>query len=245
MRKIIAGPFVSLDGVVELEEPWNVPYFSTDMQQVIQSGMDEADTVLMGRRTYEQMSAYWPEVSAEDDPFADYLNNVPKLVVSTTLTAPRWTNTTLITSHVIGEIARRKEQPGKNILIPGSATLVRTLLDAGLVDQLGLLLFPVVLGSGRRLFEGLGHKLPMRLTESRALNHGVLSLVYEPETAGTELPDDLPGPALRALAGAGYTRLDQLADVSESDLLRLHGVGPAAVASLRNALTAEGRSFTS
>lgn len=243
MKKIIAGPFVSLDGVVELEEPWTMPYFSSDMQHVIQSGMDEADTLLMGRRTYEQMAAYWPELTGEDDPFADYLNNVPKLVVSTTLTSVGWANTTLITSDVIGEISSRKEQHGKDIRIPGSATLVRTLLQERLLDRLELLLFPVVLGGGRRLLEGLDHKLPMRLTDSRALSRGVLALGYEPETASTKLPDDLSAPALRALAGAGYTTLDQLTAVSESDLLRLHGVGPAAVASLRKALAAGGRSF--
>lgn len=247
MRKIIAAPFVALDGVVQMDEPWTMPYFSTDLQQVVRSGMDQADTLLMGRRTYEEMAAFWPDLTTEDDPFADYLNKVPKLVVSTTLTSVGWTNTTLVSADVLPEIATLKAQSGTNIMIPGSATLVRSLLHAGLVDQLRLLLFPVVLGGGGRLFEGLGHKLPLRLTESRTFEGGVVSLVYElapPSTdAGDDLPDDLPGPARRALTNAGYARLDQLTAVSERELLGLHGIGPAAVARLRRALAAAGKSF--
>jgi dihydrofolate reductase len=131
VRKIVAAPFVSLDGVVEMSEQWTIPYFTADMQQVIQQGMAAADTMLMGRRTYEQMAAYWPSMTATDDPFAEFLNNSPKLVVSTTLQSVDWQNATLITNDVIGEVARRKQQPGKDILIPGSATLVRCLLHEG------------------------------------------------------------------------------------------------------------------
>jgi dihydrofolate reductase len=183
MRKIIAGPFVTLDGVVELSEQWTMPYFSADMRQVIQQGMTEADTMLMGRRTYEQMAAYWPGMSATDDPFAAWLNNSPKLVVSTTLTSVGWQNATLISGDVVGEISRRKQQPGKNIMIPGSATLVRCLLREGLIDELRLLLFPLVLGTGGRLFDDWTDRLPLRLTESRTLEGGTLSLVYEPASA--------------------------------------------------------------
>jgi dihydrofolate reductase len=180
MRKIVAGPFVSLDGVVEMSEPWTIPYASADVQQVIQRGMAEADTMLMGRRTYQQMAAYWPGVSATADPFAEWLNNCPKLVVSTTLQSVDWQNSTLITGDVIGEITRRKQQPGKNIMIPGSATLVRRLLREGLLDELRLLLFPLVLGGGERLFDDWGARLELRLVESQTLDSGVLSLIYQP-----------------------------------------------------------------
>ena len=180
MRKIVAAPFVSLDGVVELSEQWTIPYFTADMQQVIQQGMAAADTMLMGRRTYEQMAAYWPNLTATDDPFAEFLNTSPKLVVSTTLQSVDWQNSTLITNDVIGEVARRKQQPGKDILIPGSATLVRYLLHEGLVDELRLLLFPIVFGSGERLFDGWTVRLPLRLVESQTLDSGVLSLTYQP-----------------------------------------------------------------
>src|SRR4029453_11232787 len=131
--------------------------FTADMQRVIQQGMAAADTMLMGRRTYEQMAAYWPNLTATDDPFAEFLNTSPKLVVSTTLQSADWQNSTLITNDVIGEVnrrrhhptlipndvigevTRRRQQPGKDILIPGSATLVRCLLHEGLVDELRLL----------------------------------------------------------------------------------------------------------
>jgi dihydrofolate reductase len=134
----------------------------------------------MGRRTYEQMAAYWPNLTATDDPFAEFLNTSPKLVVSTTLQSVDWQNATLITNDVIGEVARRRQQPGKDILIPGSATLVRYLLREGLVDELRLLLFPIVLGGGQRLFDGWTTRLPLRLVESRTLDSGVLSLTYQP-----------------------------------------------------------------
>jgi dihydrofolate reductase len=180
MRRIVAAPFVSLDGVVEMSEQWTIPYFTADLQQVIQQGMATADTMLMGRRTYEQMAAYWPSMTPTDDPFAEFLNNSPKLVVSTTLQSVDWQNSTLITDDVIGEVARRKQQPGKDILIPGSATLVRYLLHEGLVDELRLLLFPIVFGSGERLFDGWTARLPLRLVESQTLDSGVLSLTYQP-----------------------------------------------------------------
>jgi dihydrofolate reductase len=180
MRKIVAAPFVSLDGVVELSEQWTIPYDTADMQRVVQQGMAAADTMLMGRRTYQQMAAYWPNLTATDDPFAEFLNTSPKLVVSTTLQSVDWQNATLITNDVIGEVTRRKQQPGKDILIPGSATLVRCLLQEGLVDELRLLMFPIVLGSGQRLFDGWTARLPLRLVESQTLDSGVLSLTYQP-----------------------------------------------------------------
>jgi dihydrofolate reductase len=180
LRNIVAAPFVSLDGVVEMSEQWTVPYFTADMQQVIQQGMTAADTMLMGRRTYEQMAAYWPRMTATDDPFAEFLNTSPKLVVSTTLRSVDWQNATLISNDVIGEVTRRKQEPGKDILIPGSATLVRYLLHEGLVDELRLLVFPIVFGSGERLFDSWTARLPLRLVASRTLDSGVLSLAYQP-----------------------------------------------------------------
>ena len=106
---------------------------------------------------------------------------------------------------------------------------------------------PLILGSGEQLFERMGYKLPMRLTESRTIPGGVLSLVYEPDPANSDLsddlPDDLPAPARRALTNAGYARLDDLTATSERELLHLHGVGPTAIAKLRRALAASGRAF--
>jgi dihydrofolate reductase len=186
MRKIVAGLFVSLDGVVEMPERSILPYFDDEVVELLQADQDEADTILLGRRTYEEFAAFWPRQTAEDDPFAGYINRTPKLVASRTLKAAGWQNTTLISDGVAGELARRKRQPGKSISIAGSATLVRSLLREGLVDELRLLLFPIVVGSGRHLFDDWDDELPMTLVESRPLRNGVVALAYEPaEVAGT------------------------------------------------------------
>lgn len=183
MRKLTAGLFVSVDGVVESPEKWTFPYFNDEVGQVVQSQMEAADTMLLGRRTYEEFAAYWPDKTAEDDPFADYINNTPKLVVSNTLRSVEWRNSTLVTGDVVEELTKHKQQPGKNIGMTGSATLVGSLLRDGLLDELKLLLYPIVVGTGKRLFEGSADQVPLKLVESRALSNGVLSLTYE--SAGT------------------------------------------------------------
>lgn len=179
MRRIISGLFMSLDGVTESPDKFTFPYFSDEVGQVIQSNMDKADTMLLGRRTYEEFAAYWPDKTAEDDPFADYINNVPKLVASRTLKKLEWRNSTLIQGDVVEELTKVKQQPGKDIVTTGSLTLVGSLLAAGLVDELGLIVCPVVLGSGKRLFETSAGEVPLKLVDSRALSNGVLSLTYE------------------------------------------------------------------
>jgi dihydrofolate reductase len=134
--------------------------------------------MLLGRRTYEEFVSYWPDKTAKDDPYADYINATQKFVVSTTLKSVEWRNSTLITGDVAEELTKLKQQPGKDIAIIGSPTLVRSLLRDGLVDRLELQLFPVVLGGGKRLFEeGIG-ELPLELVDSRAYKTGVVSLSY-------------------------------------------------------------------
>jgi dihydrofolate reductase len=143
--------------------------------------MAESDTILLGRRTYQEFAGYWPDKTAADDPFADYINNTPKTVVSTTMKSVEWRNSRLITGDddILEQIAKLKQQPGKSISITGSPTLVRSLLHSGLLDQLRLLLYPIVLGTGKRLFEeGIG-QIPLKLVESRTFSNGVLSLTYE------------------------------------------------------------------
>ena len=179
MRRIIAGLFMSLDGVTESPEKFTFPYFSEEVGQVIRSNMDKSDMMLLGRRTYEEFAAYWPDKTAEDDPFADYINNTPKLVASTTLKKLEWRNSTLIEGEVMEELTKVKQQPGKDIVTTGSVTLVGSLLAAGLVDELGLIVCPVVLGSGKRLFETSAGEVPLKLVDSRAFSNGVLSLTYE------------------------------------------------------------------
>ncbi len=179
MRKIVAGLFVSLDGVMESPEQWHFPYFNDEMGAAVGAQMAETGTMLLGRRTYEEFAAFWPNQDA-DDPTAGHMNTMPKVVVSTTLQAVEWQNSTLIRDNVADEIAKLKGQPGKNIGITGSGTLVRSLLRDGLLDELHLLVHPIVVGSGKRLFEDGGAQVPLKLVDSRTFSTGVLSVTYEP-----------------------------------------------------------------
>jgi dihydrofolate reductase len=138
--------------------------------------------MLLGRVTYQEFASYWPYQNSADQPFTDYLNNTPKFVVSTTLEEPlEWQNSTLIKGNVAEEIAKLKQQPGKNIGIVGSATLVRSLLQDDLLDELGLLVHPIVVGSGRRLFEEGGDQKALKLVDSRTFSTGVVYLTYQPD----------------------------------------------------------------
>ena len=150
MRKIVAGLFITLDGVVEIPEEWMGPYFTPELGQTIGSLMGAQDAMLLGRVTYEMFAAHWPNQTGD---MADTMNGTPKYVVSGTLPSADWQNSTLIpAASAFAEIAELKQQPGKNIGITGSGTLVSSLLREGLLDELEIHLIPVVLGDGRRLF---------------------------------------------------------------------------------------------
>ncbi|MFF5207934.1 dihydrofolate reductase family protein [Streptosporangium sp. NPDC000396] len=177
MRKIVAGLFVSLDGVVEAPETWHFPYMNEEMGAAVMAIQAEADTLLLGRATYESFAAVWPHQTGE---MADQLNNIPKLVASTTLQTAEWNNSTLISGDVIDELRRTKERPGRNISITGSITLTRTLLRAGLVDELHLMVHPIVLGTGTRLFDESTGRLPLTLVDSTTFRSGVLNLHFQP-----------------------------------------------------------------
>jgi dihydrofolate reductase len=180
MRKIVAGLFVSMDGVVESPDKWTGPYFSQDVGQRVGSLISGGDTLLLGRVTYEGFAASF---GGQSGGVADQMNNVPKVVVSTTLDRADWQNSTLISSDVAERIAGLKQQPGRNINLSGSATLVGWLLRQGLLDELNLLVFPLVVGSGKRLFEDMGAEVALKLAHSEALSSGVLHLVYQPAGA--------------------------------------------------------------
>jgi dihydrofolate reductase len=184
MRKVTAGLFVSLDGVTESPEKWQLPYFNDEMGEAIGAAMAAADAMLLGRVTYQEFASYWPGVRSEDQPFADYMNNTPKYVVSTTLDTVEWSNSTLIKGNLAEEITKLKQQPGKNIGITGSTTLVQSLLQDDLLDELGLMIHPVVVGSGKRLFEEGGDLKALKLIDSKTFSTGLVSLTYQP--AGKE-----------------------------------------------------------
>ena len=183
MRRLVAVELVSLDGVMESPEEWAFSYSNDEMEEANASGMAASDAMLLGRVTYEQMSAYWANQSG-GVPMVDYLNSVPKFVVSTTLDTVEWQNSTLIGSDVAEEIARLKQQPGKDIAILGSGILVRSLLQDDLLDELRLIIHPIVLGSGKRLFEDGGDQKALELVDSKTFGTGVLYLTYQP--AGKE-----------------------------------------------------------
>jgi dihydrofolate reductase len=184
MRKAIASELVSLDGVMESPEEWHFPYFNDEMGTEIGAAMAAADAMLLGRVTYEEFAAFWPSQSSEssdDQEFAGYMNNIPKFVVSTTLEEPlAWQNSTLIKGNVAEEVTRLKQQAGGDISITGSGTLVRSLLADDLLDELTLMVHPIVVGSGKRLFEEGGGQKALKLVDLKTFGTGVLYLTYQP-----------------------------------------------------------------
>jgi dihydrofolate reductase len=150
------------------------------MEEANAAGMAASDALLMGRVTYEQMVAYWPNQPG-GTPMVDYINSVPKYVASATLQEPlEWNNSTLIKENVAGEIIELMQQPGDDITILGSGTLVRSLLGDDLLDELRLMVHPVVVGSGKRLFEEGGDRKELELVDSKAFSTGVVYLTYRP-----------------------------------------------------------------
>ena len=181
MRRVIASEFVSLDGVMESPEKWQLPYFDDEMGEVVGSAMAAADAMLIGRVNYEEWAAYWPAQSPYDNEFAPYMNGVRKYVVSTTLEEPlEWNNSILIKENVAEEITLLKQQPGKDMSISGSGTLVRSLLQDGLLDELRLMVHPIVVGRGKRLFDDGGNRKTLELVDSQTFGTGVVYLTYRP-----------------------------------------------------------------
>jgi dihydrofolate reductase len=179
MRKIVAGLFMSLDGVVESPQSWHFPYMNDEMGAAVAETMASSDTMLLGRRTYEEFASFWP-TQGSDEPFADQLNQATKYVVSSTLRNPTWQNTTVISDNVAEQVAALKDRPGSDITISGSPTLVRSLLRDNLLDELGLMIHPIVVGQGARLFDdGIG-RVGLKLADSTTFSTGVLSLTYQP-----------------------------------------------------------------
>jgi dihydrofolate reductase len=176
MRKIVVTEFITLDGVIDEPQNWSFPYWNEDIAKFKNDELFAADALLLGRVTYDTFAAAWP--SRTNDPFSDRMNGLPKYVVSTTLKKADWNNSTVIGRNVVEEIVRLKEQPGGQIFVHGSRTLVQTLIQHDLVDQYNLLVYPIVLGEGKHLFaEGTTTKT--KLTELSNLG-GVAAMIHEP-----------------------------------------------------------------
>jgi dihydrofolate reductase len=186
MGRIVVTEFISLDGVVE--DPGGAEDFrhggwSFEFDRGAEGDkfkLDEtlnASALLLGRVTYEGFAAAWPE---RDGEFADKFNNMPKYVVSSTLSNPTWTNSTVLDGDVVASVAKLKQEEDGDIVVHGSAQLVQTLIENDLVDELRMMVFPVVLGSGKRLFGETSDKKRLRLTDSQTVGDGVTTLVFQP-----------------------------------------------------------------
>jgi dihydrofolate reductase len=176
MRKVVVTEFVSLDGVME-EPRWTFKYWNDEIAKFKGEESSASDALLLGRVTYQGFAAAWSGSKAEG---ADYFNSVRKYVVSTTLDKVEWNNSTLIKDNIVEEITKLKEQDGQDIAVHGSATLVQTLMQHDLVDRYRLLVYPVVVGKGKRLFKE-GTTATLKLLESQSFSSGVVALVYEPD----------------------------------------------------------------
>ena len=185
MRKLIVTEFVSLDGVMQSPggEPgfahagWVADFFTDELGAYKEAEQLGADILLLGRVTYESFYGAWPH---REGPFAEKINTMPKYVASTTLGSSDWHDTTVIASDVAGAVAGLKAQDGGPILVAGSRTLVHHLLAEGLVDELNLQVFPVILGSGARVYPDTPDKTPLELVSSQAMPNGVLAQTYRP-----------------------------------------------------------------
>ena len=195
MGKLVVTEFISLDGIIE--DPggsegsehggWSFRHPAPDGEQFKGDELRDSDVQLLGRVTYEGFAAAWPAMEEATGDYGKKMNAMPKVVVSTTLTEPTWNNTTIISGNVADEVARLKAQYDGDILVQGSATLAQTLAEHGLVDEYRLMVHPVVLGTGKRLFSGSAAGTDLQLVDSRKVGPDVLLLIYRPASgeAGT------------------------------------------------------------
>jgi dihydrofolate reductase len=187
MRKVIVSEYVTLDGI--MEDPggaegfkyggWSFQFWSEETAKYKFDELFASDALLLGRVTYQGFAKAWPTITDEAG-FADRMNSLPKFVVSTTLEVVEWNNSTLIKENIAEEVARLKQQPGQDILVAGSGDLVHTLMQYDLIDEYRLMVHPVVLGSGKRLFREGTNTLKLQLLETKAFSSGIVVLTYQP-----------------------------------------------------------------
>jgi dihydrofolate reductase len=201
MAKVISTLFISADGVAEIDPDWHFPYFDENMGRAVGEDYDTADVLLIGRETYDSFAGAWPDREAaggDDAPFAKQLGDVRKVVVSRQPLEFTWRNSELIKGDLLDAVTSLKADAGiRGILIPGSISVVQQLLAAGLVDELRLLVHPVAVRRGLKLFDDGEPSYHLRLVKSEALPTGVIRLIYAPtEAPGTvaygEIKDQTP-----------------------------------------------------
>jgi len=181
MRKITAGLFISLDRVVEAPDQWHFPYFNEEMGAAVDATLGAADTVLFGRKTYDSFAGAWPEREAageEDAGLAKALCDARKIVVSNQQLEFTWRNSEQLEGDLVEAVTALKNESGANIALSGSVSVVRQLLAAGLLDELHLLVHPIAVRKGMRLFDDGETPIPLRLISSETFETGVLNLVY-------------------------------------------------------------------
>lgn len=184
MRKITAGLFISLDGVVADPQDWHFPYFNEEMGAAVDAQLGSVDTILIGRVTYDSFAGAWPDREAaggEDAVFAKKLGDARKIVVSNQPLEFTWRNSELLRGDLVSAVTALKDEPGGDIGMSGSVSIVRQLLDAGLLDELHLLVHPIAVRKGLRLFDETDSPMPLALLSSTTFKTGVLHLVYGPD----------------------------------------------------------------
>lgn len=193
MRKITAGLFMSLDGVVEAPDQWHFPYFNDEMGQAVNATLGGVDTMLFGRKTYDSFAGAWPEreeAGGEDAYFAKVLGDQRKIVVSSQPLEFSWRNSEQLEGDLVEAVTALKNEPGGNIGMSGSVSVVRQLLAAGLLDELHLLVHPIAVRKGMRLFDDGDATIPLRLISSQTFETGVMNLVYAPADSGDGTYED-------------------------------------------------------
>ena len=183
MRKIIVTEFITVDGVISDPHHWNGPFWSDETNEYKHRELFSVDALLLGRVTYDVFAVAWPDRTDEQG-YAQRINSMPKYVVSTTLDSANWNNSTLISNDVAARIAKLKEEPGQDILVFGSPTLVDFLADEGLVDEYRLMTFPVAIGGGKHLFKDGRSKVTLALDSLDQLPNGVTVAHYHPISSG-------------------------------------------------------------
>jgi dihydrofolate reductase len=177
MRKLVVTEFMALDGVIQ-DPMWTFPYWNDEIAAFKQAELFAADAQLLGRETYVGFAEAWPPRKNNDD-YSLHFNTMPKYLVSTTVKSTEWENSHIISENVAEEIAKLKEQDGKDIVVFGSGKLVQFLMQNGLVDQFNIVQYPIVVGKGQTLFGGYGSEYKLKLSSTETTSEGVLLLKYE------------------------------------------------------------------